>query len=242
MTTRSLMLPFIQRYSPRQVAWIAALGLPAVLAPAWAAAWSVLPFGHESVIRTASGFVLLAALAAASYTDCRWQLIPNWVTYSAILWGVAINGAASLLFPSGNHPQWLGAIGLVNSLIGLATMFLLLLIVFSFTGGGAGDVKLVGSIGSLLGLELGLEAVMYAFVVAGIVLGAYLVWTQGPLVFASTTLRRIGCLVLPGWVLPPEANRLQSLRKPVPLAPFFAVGAAVACSGLGKIFEPLWNA
>ena len=77
--------------------------------------------------------------SVAAVLDIRSRRIPNWLTYSAMLLGVGyhtiLNGAYGFLF---------GAGGLF---LGLA-----LLIVFYMTGGmGAGDVKLMGAVGALLG-------------------------------------------------------------------------------------------
>ena len=103
---------------------------------------------------------LLAAIAissVAAMTDIRSRRIPNWLTYSAMLLGVGhhtlANGVQGLLFSAG------------GLFLGLA-----LLIVFYLAGGmGAGDVKLMGAVGALLGPK----GVFIAFIFTALVGGIY---------------------------------------------------------------------
>jgi prepilin peptidase CpaA len=103
---------------------------------------------------------LIAAIAISSIaaaTDIRSRRIPNWLTYSGMLLGVGyhttVNGAQGFFF---------GAGGLF---LGLA-----LLIVFYLAGGmGAGDVKLMGAVGALLGPK----GVFITFIFTALVGGIY---------------------------------------------------------------------
>jgi prepilin peptidase CpaA len=103
---------------------------------------------------------VLAAIAislVAAVTDIRSRSIPNWLTYSAMLLGVGhytlVDGAPGFFF---------GAGGLF---LGLA-----LLIVFYIAGGmGAGDVKLMGAVGALLGPK----GVFVAFIFTALAGGIY---------------------------------------------------------------------
>jgi prepilin peptidase CpaA len=78
-------------------------------------------------------------LAIAAVTDLRSHRIPNWLTYPAVVLGIGLHAAS-------------GGIG--GCVFGLQGLFLGmgLLIVFYVLGGmGAGDVKLLGAVGSFLG-------------------------------------------------------------------------------------------
>jgi prepilin peptidase CpaA len=99
--------------------------------------------------------ITISSVAAAA--DIRFRRIPNWLTYSAMLFGVGyhtiVNGTQGFFF---------GAAGLF---LGLA-----LLIVFYLAGGmGAGDVKLMGAVGALLGPK----GVFIAFIFTALVGGIY---------------------------------------------------------------------
>ena len=73
----------------------------------------------------------------------------------------------------------------------------------------------------------------YAYVVAGVVLLAWAVWTVGPVAMLSLFARKAGAWLLPGRVRPPGAGQEQFLQTPVPMAVFFAAGAAAVLEGWG---------
>ena len=104
--------------------------------------------------------MFLAAIVicwVAAAIDIRSRRIPNWLTYAAMLLGV---GHHTLV--NGVHGFFFGAAGLF---LGLA-----LLIVFYLAGGmGAGDVKLMGAVGALLGPK----GVFFAFIFTALVGGIY---------------------------------------------------------------------
>jgi prepilin peptidase CpaA len=100
---------------------------------------------------------VIAISSVAAVTDIRSRRIPNWLTYSTMLLGVGYhtisNGAQGFFF---------GTSGLF---LGLA-----LLIIFYLAGGmGAGDVKLMGAVGALLGPK----DVFIAFIFTALVGGIY---------------------------------------------------------------------
>jgi prepilin peptidase CpaA len=80
---------------------------------------------------------LLSAIAAAS--DLRARRIPNWLTLSGVLAGFGLNA------------MLLGWSGLSASGLGLALAFALYFPLYLLRGMGAGDVKLMAALGSLLG-------------------------------------------------------------------------------------------
>lgn len=105
-------------------------------------------------------YVLLTPiLIIACTTDIRGQRIPNWLTCSAALAGLVCQAATG-----GLHGFLVGIGGLA---LGLA-----LLMPFYLAGGmGAGDVKLMGAIGAIIGPK----AVFSAFVFTALVGGVYAV-------------------------------------------------------------------
>jgi len=93
------------------------------------------------------GAVLGASLAAAVF-DARARRIPNLLTFPLCAAGlgtaIAVGG-------------WAGAADAVAACIVLALPFVLL---FVFAGGGAGDAKLMGALGTWLGIGYGTFALM----------------------------------------------------------------------------------
>ena len=83
------------------------------------------------------GFTLTAAV-----TDQRSRKVPNWLTVPAL-------GIALLVHTAAN-----GLAGLGFSLLGFATGFGLLFVLWMIGGGGGGDVKLMGALGAWLGPQL----------------------------------------------------------------------------------------
>lgn len=219
--------------SPRR-AWTLGLSLPLIgavwvlavvpwLAPAAAEADALT----RPLSTTWIGVVVILVAAIAWYTDGRTQRLPNWLTYSATLWGLLLNGASELVANPGN---WIGAVGLGPSLLGLLMLFTLFLVVFSFTGGGAGDVKLAGAVGALLGFDAGCEAMLYAFLAAGVMIPLAIAWRQGALNTVRLTCRALGSRFFPAQLTPLTAEERSLLQAPVALGPFFAVGMlAVVC-------------
>jgi prepilin peptidase CpaA len=80
-------------------------------------------------------------LAAAVY-DVRYRRIPNWISVGGSLIGVALN---SFLYP--------GVSGLIFALKGLALGFGVYFVLYVLHAMGAGDVKLMAAVGSLVGWQ-----------------------------------------------------------------------------------------
>ena len=94
---------------------------------------------------------LAIGLLIAGVTDVREGRIPNWLTFSLAGFGMAVHGWHQ------------GFSGLLLSVEGLAIGILCLIFFYIKGGMGAGDVKLLGAIGAILGPHL----IIYAFGFAG---------------------------------------------------------------------------
>lgn len=85
-------------------------------------------------------FALIAGfVAVAAVLDFRTKKIPNYLTVSGALCGLAFQS----LLPQGD--------GVLFALAGFGVGFVLLLLPFLLGGGGAGDVKLLAALGTWLG-------------------------------------------------------------------------------------------
>ncbi|WNM59775.1 A24 family peptidase [Candidatus Nitrospira allomarina] len=111
-------------------------------------------------------FGLAIGLVVAAVTDVREGRIPNWLTGSLAVFGIGVNSM---------EYGWEGFLFSLGGLI----MGLVCLIFFYLKGGmGAGDVKLLGAIGTILGPG----QVVFAFAFAAMLGGLYsiaLLSTQG---------------------------------------------------------------
>jgi len=110
-------------------------------------------------------FLLVATLLAgvAAVTDWRRGLIPNWLTYSALVAAPLAHGLFAFALGA-RVTQILTAIGV--SLLGAALCGLLPFLLWLKGLCGGGDVKLFAALGAVLEPFLGFEAQVYSFYVA----------------------------------------------------------------------------
>jgi prepilin peptidase CpaA len=87
----------------------------------------------------ATQVLLIILVLIAGYYDIRFRRIPNWLVLSGLVLGLALN---SFLF------EWAG---LRASLLGIGLAFIVYFSMYLLRGMGAGDVKLMMAIGSLVG-------------------------------------------------------------------------------------------
>ncbi|MBW4083437.1 prepilin peptidase [Paenibacillus sp. S150] len=100
----------------------------------------------------------LPFLAAALFTDIRFMRIPNWITFPLLIAGLNAQGIMN------------GRYGVLASISGAGTGFLLLLIMHLLGAVGAGDVKLFTGIGAWAGILFTLQVIVYS-VLFGAVIG-----------------------------------------------------------------------
>jgi prepilin peptidase CpaA len=134
--------------------------------------------------------VLLAPLAIfVIYYDVRYRRIPNVLVLSALLAGVSINTAFA------------GWQGTLSSLEGFALAFFPMLLMHIFGAMGAGDVKLFGAVGAVLGA--GLVPLAFVLVVMlGALLAVYTMLRAGTVFSTLHGVFRIFVGLLPGWEMP----------------------------------------
>jgi prepilin peptidase CpaA len=124
--------------------------------------------------------VLLTLLIAAAVFDVRYRRIPNWLTVSGVLAGVALNTAIGL-------PEAGTAFALEGLALGFGVYFLLYLL----HAMGAGDVKLMAAVGALTGPANWLGIFIVSAIVGG-VMGLLMVIVRGRL---KSTFWNMGFIV-----------------------------------------------
>lgn len=164
-----------------------------------------------------STFLLLTLTTIVAATDLATHKIYNWSTYSGIVLGLAVNG-----FERG----WEGPRGLEDSLKGFALCGGLMLVSYVLFSVGGGDVKLLAMVGAFLGVEQGLQALLWTFVLGGIAGLALLIWRVGLVRLVSGTCRQILWSLRIGNWLPLSEEERKDLQRPLYLAPA-AVAAVV---------------
>jgi prepilin peptidase CpaA len=184
---------------------------------------------------TFAGTLLAAALLIASVTDIHHRKIPNWLTYSMLLWGLLLNGyATAFAYPASgvlSREHGLGAVGLPDSLVGAAACFAVMLVGYLASGTGAGDVKLLTAVGAVAGVADGLSTLLWGYIAAGMAILLWQILCGNALQLVIALCRNIASHFAPQWISPPPAEQRSLLQRPFPLAAAFAVGALVAYFG-----------
>lgn len=123
--------------------------------------------------------ILTPLLIIACITDLRGRRIPNWLTCSAALIGLVYQTVTG------------GFQGLLIGIAGLALGLAVLIPFYMFGGMGAGDVKLMGAIGALIGPE----AVFSAFLFTALAGGVYAVILLMAHGYLKETFSRYGVML-----------------------------------------------
>jgi prepilin peptidase CpaA len=170
--------------------------------------------------------MLLLFTATAAVTDFRNHKIYNWTTYPGILLAFAVH-----YLRNGWDSEYLG---LTDSLKGFAACGGLMLVCFLFFGIGGGDVKLMAMQGAFLGLEQGVEALVWTLVLGGGAALALLIWRVGLWRLITRVVRHVlWSLRLGNW-LPLAEDELKQLQAPLFLAPAALVAAIIVSFGLQR--------
>ncbi len=154
----------------------------------------------------------VAVGACAAVMDVKKRRIPNRLTYSAVIAGLALqtalHGMQGLLVSAGGALLFGG-------------MFMLFYLVRAM---GAGDVKLAAALGSIVGSSATLP-VMFATAVAGAALALCFMVTSGRFLETSrNTLAVIGFHIQHGLRVHPIVNLDNAARARMPYGLAFALG------------------
>jgi prepilin peptidase CpaA len=128
----------------------------------------------------------VAIVSLAALLDVRSRRIPNWLTLSAFVGGLAVQVLRG------------GPNGVIEALSGAALGLCLLLPFYAVRAIGAGDVKLLAAIGAWLGPQALVSVVMYGALVGGAISVVMLIRrrtlgrTFGDMVMNPLNLRRSG--------------------------------------------------
>lgn len=168
------------------------------------------------LIKIISLLVLAALLTGAVWTDLKSHRIPNIISLGGIAVGIGFQ-------------IWLnGASGLLNGFGGITVGLVMLLPFYILRGMGAGDVKLMATVGAFLGPTNALLAVGLTLFVGGLIAVAILILRNGIVPALSRYWATLRCLVTTlNWAyIPPATNEIAATRFPYAIA--IASGTALS--------------
>lgn len=169
-------------------------------------------FSSNAIIIT----LLVGILITASVTDLRAHRISNRLTYSTMLFGLIFYSLTA------------GFFGFLQSLSGLF-LGLALLIVFYLVGGmGAGDVKLMAAVGSLLGPQ----GVFAAFLGTALIGGIYALIILAAKGYLMDTMKRF-VLMLKTFFMTKKFIYIPPPRQEK--APLLCYGVAISLGTLASV-------
>ncbi|HBE66524.1 MAG TPA: hypothetical protein DDW52_00110 [Planctomycetaceae bacterium] len=165
---------------------------------------------------------LAVALIIASVTDVQKRKIYNWLTYPLFAHAFVFALLQTIL------PNWsfVSGVNFADFLFGALTCFTITFVAYCASQGGAGDVKLAAAIGGFLGVELGILVIAGTYAMAA-VYGMLIATIEGQL---KPLFVGMGRLILRrcGWQIAPATTaQRNALKRPIPLAGFFALSTAI---------------
>ncbi len=178
--------------------------------------------------------VVIGTSLLAALLDIRTRRIPNALTISVALGGLAFGGVSA------------GLSGVGSSVLGLCVLALPYIALFLFAGGGAGDAKMMGAVGAWLGVQAGV-VVLVAVAVVGGLFGLLNLAMAGQF---GAGVRRIGasfyvmmiavCSGRKGWAMikpdPDRSVEVANQRLTMPYGPAIFIGVCI-----GAFLVHLWN-
>jgi prepilin peptidase CpaA len=159
-------------------------------------------------------FLLIPVAFVVIYFDVRYRRIPNVVVIATLVAGVVVNAAIG---------SWQG---LLVSAEGFALAFVPMLLMHLFGAMGAGDVKLSGAVGSVLGVSM-VPFALIIIVMMGAVLALYSMIRSGRVFTTLHGVLRIFVGIMPGWEMPRFAMP-PDRRHTIPYGVAIMLGSLIA--------------
>ena len=150
------------------------------------------------------------------YYDVRYRRIPNLLVAGLLIGGLTINISFG------------GLSGGLASVEGLGLAFLPMFLIHLFGAMGAGDVKLFGAVGAVVGVSL-VPLTFVIVVMLGAALAIYTMLRSGTVFSTLHGVLRIFVGIMPGWEMPRFA--IPSDRKhTIPYGVAIMLGSLIAAS------------
>lgn len=167
--------------------------------------------------------LLIGLTTVAAVTDWWWRKIYNATTYTGIVAALVLAGVTTIerwqAPESGSAPSRWSLVELSDSLAGLLACGVVLLLCLVLFRIGGGDVKLLAMIGAFLGLQQGLEAMLWTFVLGGAMAICTLIWKVGAPALLAKAWRQAITFWRRGVAEPLNAQDREELKARLCLGP-----------------------
>jgi len=184
-----------------------------------AAKWEVVLHSPAGIFLLAAAGVLLGLVGAAAFIDVRSHRIPNRLVIAGAIVGSAFQVVA------------LGGAGWTSALAGIAVGMAVFLPLYALRAMGAGDVKLMGTVGAFLGPAGAFTAAMLACIVGGL-LAVAMALRKGQLRRLCWNLR----LMLTGSVVSAVTGGAMEVVAPAESVGKLPYGVAIALGTFAYVF------
>jgi prepilin peptidase CpaA len=165
---------------------------------------------------TVWGFAIVLALVAG-WIDFRSHRVPNWLTLSGFSVGIVVHMAFG---------GWSGAKG---ALLGAGIPLAILFPIVFLRGMGAGDWKLVGALGAVVGKEQILQVLFAAIIFAGLIATMQMIREKRVFVTLRNLWELIRGFVVFGLKPHPEINLENPEASALPFGVAVAAATLVCC-------------
>ena len=133
--------------------------------------------------------LLIPVAAFVIYYDVKFRRIPNVLVLATLVTGLIVNSALG---------SWQGVLW---SAEGFVLAFVPMFLLHVFGAMGAGDVKLSGAVGAVLGVSM-VPLALFLIVMLGAVLALYSMVRSGRVFTTLHGVLRIFVGIIPGWEMP----------------------------------------
>jgi prepilin peptidase CpaA len=160
--------------------------------------------------------LLLPMSVAVIYYDVRYRRIPNILVLTTLVIGLGI------------HIAFGGWMGLLIALAGMAVAFAPMLGLHVFGAMGAGDVKLAGAIGAVIGVRF-VPPTLIVIIMLGAVLAIYSMMRSKSVLSTLHGVLRIFVGLLPGWEMP-RFSMPADRRHTIPYGVAIMLGSLISAA------------
>ena len=165
--------------------------------------------------------LLLAPMATfIMYYDVRYRRIPNVLVLATLVGGLVLNTIFG------------GMAGALSSIEGFFIAFIPMLLIHLFGAMGAGDVKLFGAVGAVVGASM-VPLTFIVVVMLGAALAIYTMLRSGTVFSTLHGVLRIFVGIMPGWEMPRFAIP-EDRRHTIPYGVAIMLGSLLAAAAFGS--------